>query len=286
MDSLNLTQIGVDPLFVIEETFLGYKYRKHKNRLYIDGLSFIPTNLIRLYYGLYPEGINFDLTKKNFIKKYIENECAIEEVHDKEEIDGIREMYQYIHSDEIDDGFNIYTLKELHRILYSKVPYPEFGGKTRNDDRYLPGTGTDLCPWWMINSRLFEISPEVDLLYRYAKELRITRNVEHILDFIEKVVKLNCELILIHPFPDGNGRCIRGFTNKLLESAGLPPIYVKLNERTEYHKALNLANTEGNYEDIINFYKYKICDSIIELDIDPRLKTEDENIKLKKIGTN
>ena len=62
--------------------------------------------------------------------------------------------------------------------------------------------------------------------------------------------------------------------NKLLEAAGLPPVYIKANERTEYHKAMNKANNEGDYTDIKNFYHYKVCDSIVELDINPRIRRQ------------
>ena len=34
------------------------------------------------------------------------------------------------------------------------------------------------------------------------------------------------------------------------------------------------AIAENNYEQIIQFYYYKICDSIVELDINERLKEE------------
>ena len=68
---------------------------------------------------------------------------------------------------------------------------------------------------------------------------------------------------------------VRGFTNKLLEDAGLPPIYIKKNERAEYCHAMNLALTEDNYTDILGFYRYKICDSIIELDINNRMRKID-----------
>ena len=103
--------------------------------------------------------------------------------------------------------------------------------------------------------------------------------------FMDEVVKLKCDLILIHPFADGNGRCVRGFINKILEYAGLPPIYIKENERTEYHKAMNKANTEGDYKDINTFYRYKVCDSIVELDINQRIHDAKEESKQKTLGT-
>ena len=60
------------------------------------------------------------------------------------------------------------------------------------------------------------------------------------------------------------------------------PIYIKANERTEYHKAMNLANNENDYTAIKQFYRYKVCDSIIELDINERLKEEEKPKQIKK----
>ena len=47
---------------------------------------------------------------------------------------------------------------------------------------------------------------------------------------------------------------------------------------------MNRANNDGDYKDIINFYKYKICDSIVELDINNRVKKVKEKsiVKLKE----
>lgn len=67
-----------------------------------------------------------------------------------------------------------------------------------------------------------------------------------------------------------------------MEYAGLPPIYIKLNERSEYHKAMNKANNENDYSLIKQFYRYKVCDSIIELDINEKLKKESANLKRQK----
>ena len=54
----------------------------------------------------------------------------------------------------------------------------------------------------------------------------------------------------------------------------IPPVYIKARERTAYHLAMNKANNEGDYSYINNFYRYKICDSIIELDINERMRKE------------
>lgn len=271
-----LLKMGVDPLFIIQETFLGYKYRKREKKLY-ETDSDIPANLIRIYYGLTNERMPFDTLKKAFITHYINNESKLEgletdNIHSKVEIQGLGKMYEYIHSDDIDYMFNIYTLKELHQKLFSLTKYPEYAGEFRKIDVYLPGTGTELSEWRDVRNHLNELDTEVQNLVEMSKLIKQTQNVDALFEYINRCVVLKCKIIKIHPFIDGNGRVTRGFINKLFEMVGLPPIYIKPNERTEYHKAMNLANNEKSYQSIQNFYLYKICDSIIELDINERIK--------------
>lgn len=268
--------IGVDAAFIIQEMFLGYKYRKYNNQLYNKDAE-IPTKLIRLYYELKPTDISFDEMKSSFIKRYILNESKLEGVNDetihgKAEMAGFEKMYEYIHSDEIEYMFNVYTLKDLHKQLFSMADHPECAGDFRNWDVYLPRTGNELAEWSIIRPRLNELDEEVRFLREWAPIVRDGGNVDDLLEYLDYCVELKCKLIKVHPFGDGNGRTIRGFINKLLEDVNLPPIYIKPTERTEYHKAMNLANNEGDYSDIKNFYRYKICDSIIELDINDTVR--------------
>jgi len=278
-----LDLIGVDMMFLIRESFLGYKYRKYNHQLY-SGDSSIPTTLIRMYYGLNPDEIVFNKLKSSFISRYVLNESKLEgvndrDIHGQEEIAGFQKMYEYIHSDEIEYMFNVYTLKDLHKKLFSCTPHPECAGNFRNWDVYLPGTGNELAEWSMIRPRLNELDKTVQYLREYGKEVRNSNDIDALLDYLDKCVELNCQLIKVHPFGDGNGRTVRGFINKLLEDAGLPPIYIQSTERTEYHKAMNKANNEGDYEDIKNFYRYKVCDSIIELDINDRVRSFNKSQK-------
>lgn len=270
--------VGLDIRFLIRESFLGYKYRKHNGKLY-DTDSKIPTDLIKAYYGLNPDEASFDTMKKAFVNKYIKNECLLEDVHTQEEKEGLAEMYEYIHSDDINYMFDVYTLKFLHQKLFSKAPHPEYAGDFRTHDVYLPGTGTEISEWYMIRPRLEEVDKELQKLVTVAPEIRKHDSMEALFAYIDRCIEVKCRLIKIHPFVDGNGRTIRGLLNKLFEDAGLPPVYIKENERTEYHKAMNLANNEGDYTSIKNFYRYKICDSIIELDINEKTRKNQNSQK-------
>ena len=276
----DLDDMGLNPLFIINESFLGYKWRKERKKLYSTDDRALPARLIKMYYGLTPDEVAFNKMKKRFIRRYIANESDLEEVHDKSEILGLKVMYDYIHSREIDKNFDVYTLCELHRKLYQFTPFPEAAGFIRNQNVYLPGTGTELCDYSYIRPRLNEIDEEVQYLRSISKEIRRSRNVDDLLAYLDLCVEVNCELIKVHPFMDGNGRTIRAFTNKLLEDAGLPPIYIGVRERGEYQEAMNKANNEGDYRDIKDFYRYKVCDSIVELDINDRIKFETDPVKI------
>ena len=285
-----LSKAGLDALFIIKESFLGYKYRKYNNKLYNSDVD-IPTQLIRMYYGLNPDDIVFDKMKTSFMNRYIMNESKLEgindsDIHGKEEIEGLRKMYEYIHSDDINYKFDIYTLKDLHKQLFSCAPFPENAGNFRNMDVYLPHTGSELTEWSMIRPRLDELDKELKAIQKMGKTVKKRNDVDKLLNYMDSCIELKCKLIKVHPFRDGNGRTIRGFTNKLFEDVGLPPIYIKANERTEYHRAMNLANNEANYSEIKQFYRYKVCDSIIELDINSKVNSETHKegskVKIKK----
>lgn len=281
-----LNKAGLDTSFMIQEIFLGYKYRKRVGKLY-ESDGYIPTNLIKLYYSLNPTDIEFDKMKKGFITRYVKNESELEgvndlDIHGHDEILGMADMYEYLHSDEMEQYFSMYSLKDLHRKLMGHTEHPECSGNFRTFPAYLPGTGIELAEWTMIQRELYALSPKIDYLHEYAKVVKATGDVKELLDFLDQCIELKVELIRIHPFSDGNGRTIRAFINKLLEDAGLPPIYVKANERTEYHTAMNKALLDKDYSSINAFYRYKICDSIIELDINDRVKKGNKELGVHK----
>lgn len=274
-DDLNL-----DINEIIVNSFLGYKYRKKHNILYSTD-SKVPINLIKLYYLPENERTDFDILKKSFIRKYIKSESELENVHESLEVDGLASMYEYAHNIPSEE-FEMFSLVSLHRQLYSKCPYPEAGGKFRNRNVYLPGTGTETCDYSDIFDQILLLEDAVKTLMTTATKMRENNAYSHIFEFVNTCIILKCRLIKIHPFDDGNGRTVRCFINRIFEEAGIPPVYIKANERTEYHLAMNEANNEGNYNTITNFYLYKICDSIIELDVNEQVKKERQQQNAEK----
>ena len=56
----DLNSAGIDINFIIQESFLGYKYRKKVNKLYEEKAE-TPTKLIKMYYSL--AQVRLNLTK-------------------------------------------------------------------------------------------------------------------------------------------------------------------------------------------------------------------------------
>ena len=254
---------------ILKGLFFDYIERRRTRQLYQDGKDglVVPKRLLMFYYQLDENRRHLNQTAEDFLRHYIACESILEDAHLKYEKDGLKEMYEYLLSDEINEHFDIYTLLDLHKKLFSKAPFPENSGHFRNDNVYLPNTGINLSDWRSIWQEIKELDGDVQNIIALGEEIKY--NPGHLFEYIDKCIMLKCHLIKIHPFFDGNGRTIRAFINKLFIDVGLPPIYISSSENDTYRKAMQKAiGEEQDYSSIINFYYYKICDSIIELEND------------------
>ncbi|MBQ8681986.1 MAG: Fic family protein [Bacilli bacterium] len=279
---INEENYEVDIETMIEIAFAKYKEIK-KHSVKYNSYDFVPQNLIKLYYSSDNNRSDFSRIMKNFKKRYIEQESKLEGVHTVEEIDGLGVVYDYIRSDDWKMCPNIYILMMINLKLYSLTPYPEAGGKLRNANCILEGSGINAYPYNQISAAITELYPVFDQLLKRGEALNANASVDTedmIIDYIDACLRLKCHLIEIHPFPDGNGRTTRALVNLLFKVAGLPPVYVRSTERKKYLKAMNKAIVEKDYSLINKFYYYKICDSILQLDVNERIK---KDIKLRKL---
>lgn len=96
--------------------------------------------------------------------------------------------------------------------------------------------------------------------------------------YIEYCVKTCADLIAIQPFPDGNKRTFRSLLNLMFKKKNLPPVYIVKKERKQYHIALEKAICDKDYDDLITFYYFKLCDSIYEIPyLENYMVNSDEN---------
>ena len=262
----------------IRMLFDGYNQRKKEKRLF-EFSADIPKIIILTYYSCvkkppfkniienFKEKYIPEEEVENFKRRYLYNENKLEEVHSIEERKGLRLVYDYVQETEDFNDISIYTLSDIHRILYSLAPYPEFGGAYRKDERYLPNSGIDITSPSLIVREMNLLKSDVDDLVKEGIELGKNVDSKKIIDYIDKCVELKCKLIKIHPFGDGNGRSVRAFINLLFRLANLPPVYIENKERKKYGEAMQSALGDEDLTKIKGFYYYKICDSIICLDL-------------------
>lgn len=262
-------------------------------------------NLLKKFFVLDYFNNMFIFLEENFLAGYVRNESLLEgvndlSIHGKNEMLGLEAMYKYIISNEEKSSNGSMLLTDLHEKLFSYFDDGENARSYRREMAYLPFSGVELEEPMYIPRMMRQADRIFDELCRDADTIRncpvenrtfivtvkgpngIDKNTTLINEFLIKLMKYNAELVRIHPFPDGNGRAIRGLVNYLLMRAGLPPVYVKTIERGKYHEAMNKAIVECDYDFLVNFYKNKLCDSIEELIVDPFDKAIHQYRKQKK----
>lgn len=253
----------------IEKIFKGYSKRKKSGKLYSKD-DLIPQIIIGSYYT-YVDRLDIDEVFSNFKRKYIYNENQLEAVHELTERKGLSKVYDYLQDYMNYNNVNVYQMIIIHQILYSLATYPDFGGSFRMMDVYLPGSGINLSSYENIPREIQTLFLESVELAKRGQNITKFPTPENILNYIDDCIKLKCALIKIHPFMDGNGRSARALLNLYFKLANIPPVYVKKSERLEYQEAMNRAICDKEYNpdfsSINRFYYYKLCDSIVELDI-------------------
>ena len=251
---------------LIQIIFDTYKERNKQT----DNRKF--ANLIINAYVKYVKKPKFSIIVDKYKNEYIHNESRVENNSTPEEKEGLGIVYDFISDFNFEtDNYNIFvTSLIIHSKLYSKCPYSSFGGKLRDTNAYLEDTNIEL------------LSPEetrkkFNNMIQKSDNIFIPLNEGNIIKYIDDCIKTTIDLIKLQPFCDGNKRTFRAILNLLLKKINIPPIYIEKYERLIYKEALLEAIEKNNYEKIINFYHFKICDSIMNLDINNSMIKDEEN---------
>ena len=242
--------------------FDGYKKRKQENRLYSH--DNVPKIIISEYLNIV-EKPSFHNLINIYKQKYIFYESRVEPNFSKEETLGLASVYDYIQEFDFNKtNFNVFICSMLiHNKLYAKCGDGSFGGKLRESTAILQDLNIEVLPPQEAIIAFNDYIAKGDFLKSKYEN-------GDIFGYIDDCIKLNVELIKLQPFADGNKRTFRALLNLLFKRLHIPPVYIEVDERNEYKKALIKAlnaKEEKDYDDIIQFYYYKICDSIITLDI-------------------
>lgn len=261
----------------IQQMIMGYQNRKKEKNLYSSS-DFIPRHIITTYCD-FVEKPEFSFIIEEYKKQFIFNEARVEQNVSKEEQEGLGIIYDYIQAFDFEkDYFNIFvTSLLLHQKLYSTCPNPSYGGTMRDTDVIMHDLNMEI-PTASEAKRIFN---------------GYINNSNHIFDslkdgdifqYIDNCIILTTNLIKLQPFPDGNKRTFRSLLSLLLKIINIPPIFIEPQEREEYKKHLIIAMKTNNYDGIIRFYYYKICDAISQLDINNSqiLEASQDKVIIKK----
>lgn len=246
----------------IQLMFEGYKKRKEDGRLYQKDDN-VPQIIIDNYLSFVTKPSFNDLIT-TYKEKYILNESAVEPNMSKEERMGLADVYDFIKDFDFNKNFfNVFTTSmQIHNKLYKHCGDGTFGGHLRESTAVLQDVNIDIAT-----------PQEAKIIFnQYIAKNNYFDKLKNddIFGYIADCVKLNVELIKLQPFADGNKRTFRSLLNLLLKKINIPPIYIEQSEAIEYKKVLikaMQATSLDDYNDIIQFYYYKICDAIMTLDI-------------------
>ena len=139
--------------------------------------------------------------------------------------------YETLHK-ELDDGtvFDEEYLCKTHEIIFASLY--EWGGKYRSVN--ISKGESMFCPYMNLDSFSNDI-------FNKLKNDNYLKNYEDIAlknEFVEKLSYYMCELIVLHPFSEGNGRCIRLFFDMIVTFNGYKYIdYKSTLENNDYISA-------------------------------------------------
>lgn len=167
-------------------------------------------------------------------------------------------MYQDIFAEPIKESISIYDTLLLNKKLFSFYPHPEFGGSIRQNNTLVLGAKFETVDYHDIFNELAKVDNDIKDFYEKRSEMPTS-------EFVKHVARIHHQITVIHPFPEGNGRTSRAFMNVQLVRAGLPPIYIKVEDKPAYIDALSRIDKTNIYDELYEIIFRMIIKSHIAL---------------------
>lgn len=168
------------------------------------------------------------------------------------QVAGHANVLEYLFEFDKSAPVSVYKILELNRRLFQYSPYPDAAGSIRNSNNLVLGAKFEALDCSEVIQAMMELDTFIQETLKVAFGMPFAQ-------YIERIAYIHHRLTVIHPFPDGNGRSIRAFTNLLLIKRGLPPIFVDVKSKDEYLKALALADMEGKLDCLVKAF----CEALI-----------------------
>ena len=106
----------------------------------------------------------------------------MENVKSKYEKEGLSLVYDKIENGYFSNIKHIGTLFLIHQIMYSKMPYSNYGGKIRNYNAFISGTEVETTDYTMVATELNDLNKDYIELIDMAKLIRETSSPNLIID--------------------------------------------------------------------------------------------------------
>ena len=135
------------------------------------------------------------------------------------------------------EEFTENTLKDLHQIV---VKDKALGGLYRNVDISIKGSN--------------HTPPSYIKVYDRMKKYFVTINDENN-DLWYNIAFSHAQLMKVHPFIDGNGRCARIVLNYQLIKNGFNPVVIRFEDKDKYFDLLEEFKVNKNNEPLIEYIK-------------------------------
>ncbi len=175
---------------------------------------------------------------KNIIEK---NEWPDKPKEEISETQGVSEAVKYVRETKV--HISLELMLELHRLVFRNSK--EYAGHFRK-----------------LGEEVAVMNAAREIVHRGAPSQNITLLLKNLIKWYNEYKNEYPPLVLaavmhnqfenIHPFRDGNGRVGRLLLINILLKHGLPPVNIELKNRSEYYKALQEYEHNGNIKPTID----------------------------------
>lgn len=152
----------------------------------------------------------------------------------------------------------IFSILDLHKMLFKYAPFPEAAGQFRTNNTCVSNSELETADYMDIFNRVADLDERLNTLL-------VNREFSSCSKYMEEAIKIHYELTTIHPFSDGNGRVSRTLLNWLFSLKKLPPVYLKHTNKEIYYDALYMADTENNFDMLVELFYLESIQSINQI---------------------
>ena len=157
------------------------------------------------------------------------------------------------------EDIDIWKIAKLQKLLYKYTPFCEDIIFPRQSNNRINGAEISTVDYKLVPQELIKVGEMIESLISKKESLTIH-------EYILEALKIHYKLTVIHPLEDGNGRCSRGMLLWLLRLKNIPPVYIKIEDKSKYIDSLNKIDKEGDFDYLEQLILEQIINSMILFD--------------------